>query len=389
MVYSPQYAGRSRFLAAWLTALGIALLLPAPAIQAQVPSVPSGAAKQPQTTGASKKQAAQAAEKKGTGEEKASEETAQKPAVDQPKRLILKDGSYQATVRWEDKGDRIRYLSAERYQWEEIPKDLIDWDATEKYYRKSHPTKEMKAAAEAKAKAEATAEEEEQRRTDSELDQTNPEVAPGLRLPDGKGVYLFDVFRSQPQLAELVQNSGEIKADRGKNILRAAINPLAKNKQKIELDGTRARIHAHIPDPVIYLNIDEEAAGDGGDLSQRFQIARMKVEKRSRVVGVIEFAFYSGTSQKADIVPAKVTRVGDSWVKVQPSGKLDPGEYAVVEMIGKDVNLFVWDFGVDPTAPENPPKWVPPPSDKDKKKDDRSLFRKILGIPADPQDEQP
>jgi hypothetical protein len=361
--------------------IGVALLTSAPPAQAQIPSVP----KQEQKTGAGKAQLPKAAADKGSeGGQQGTTENSQKPEDNQPKRLIMKDGSYQSTVRWEDKGDRIRYLSAERYQWEEIPKEMVDWDATEKFFRKSHPTREMKAAAEAEAKAEAAAEQEEERRTDAELDKTNPEVAPGVRLPDGKGVYLFDVFRSQPQLAELVQNGSQINADRGKNILRAAINPLAKNKEKIELDGTIARVNAHIPDPVIYLNIDDDqtAAAAGDDLAQRFQIARLKVEKHSRVVGVIEFALYSGTSQKTNVVPVKVSRVGESWVKVQPTEPLSPGEYALVEMIGKDVNLDVWDFGIDPTAPENPPKFVP--DNPDKKKDDgKSILQKIFRIPGD------
>jgi hypothetical protein len=355
-----------------------------------VPTVPKAAPKGAPSQAQSGKTAQQRPPEQ-TSQEAAPGVQAQLPQNDQPKRLILKDGSYQDTIRWEDKGDRIRYLSAERYDWEAIPKELVDWDATEKFYRKNHPTKEMKAAAEAKAKAVAAEEEEEQRREDAELDKNQPEIAPGVRLPEGKGVYLFDVFRGKPQLAEMVQSGSDIKADRGKNILRAAINPIAKNKEKIELDGTVARINAHIPDPVIFLNIDDDTASPASqaveDLANRFQIARLKVEKGSRVVGVIEFAFYSGTAQKTNVVPAKVSRVGNSWVKIQPAQHLSPGEYAVVEMIGKDVNLDVWDFGIDPAAPENPPKFIPDTPDKKKKDEEKgSLLRKILRIPDTPQD---
>src|SRR5437868_8579402 len=141
-------------------------------------------------------------------------------AQQRAKRLILKDGTYQTATKWDVQGDRVHYMSAERYQWEDMPSSLIDWEATKKYNDSlDEPDSNVKAV---------TAEDEKERAAE---EAASPAVAPGLRLPTGGGVLLLDQFNGQPQLDELMQTGGEINAQRTKNILRAAVNPVASAKQ--------------------------------------------------------------------------------------------------------------------------------------------------------------
>ena len=45
--------------------------------------------------------------------------------------LFLKDGTIQKVKEYQVVGDRVKYLSAERGEWEEIPKELVDFAKTE------------------------------------------------------------------------------------------------------------------------------------------------------------------------------------------------------------------------------------------------------------------
>lgn len=280
-------------------------------------------------------------------------------AQQNPRRLIMKDGTYQSTTQWEIKGDRVRYYSAERYDWEELPKDLVDWPATDKY------NSERAGVRDDDIKEIAKADEADERES--------PLVAPGLRLPNTGGVFLFDRFKSQPQLVELIQNGSELNKHMGRNILRSAINPLAlSSTQTIELKGLHARVQAHTGEPAIYLNIDtaDESQpqftqkADKDQQPNRYRIVRIEQKKDARIVGKLNIAMYGKVSQKESWIPATTSPLGD-WVKLTPSQPLPPGEYAVVELLDKkQINLFVWDFGVNPAAPQNPSAWIPKQPEK-------------------------
>jgi len=282
------------------------------------------------------------------------------------KRLILKDGSYQLVAKYEIKGERVRYYSAERGDWEEVPKSLVDWTATEKY------EKDRAAGGASPEASELDKELEAERKAD---EARSPHVAPGLQLPDEGGVLLLDNFQGQAQLDEIQQSGGKVNKNMKGNILRATINPIASAKQTVELPGTHARIQSHVTRPILFVNIasDSDASSkprqQGGPAEgaldpQRFKIVRMQTKEDKRIVGAIKIAVYGKVSQQQDLVPTQSEVMpGSNWAKITPTSALSPGEYAVVEILGKEgMNLYVWDFGVDPSAPANRDAWKPSPS---------------------------
>jgi hypothetical protein len=261
-------------------------------------------------------------------------------------RLILKDGSYQSVVKYEVQGNRVRYLSAERYEWEEVPASLVDWDATKKYA-------DDLASGKARVHTE-TAQEREEREAE---EANSPEIAPGLKLPGPGGVFLFENYNGKPEAAEILQNGSEINQSKKRSVLRSTINPAGAAKQVFELKGAHAQIQAHSGQPALYVDIDEGASDIAP--ADRFRIVRAEVKNGVRVIGNLKVSFTGKTSQETNFIPATVEKIGKGeWMKVIPGKELAPGEYALVEMLGPhEMNLYVWDFGVNPQAPANPNVW--------------------------------
>ena len=294
--------------------------------------------------------------------------TPQLPAQESTKRLILKDGSYQLATKWDIQRDRVHFYSAERYAWEDLPYSLVDWDATNKFNKENprglNPSLSADAIKQADAEEKAEREKEEAAR---------PLVAPGLRLPDTGGVFLLDHYKGQPQLVEVVQNGGELNKQTSKNIMRAIVNPIPTgSKQSIELKGTSARVQAHETSPAIYVDVTASSDISGSKKNEpspelnrpdRFKIIRVQAKKDARVVSNVKVSLLGKVSNQEDVVPAKAEVVSNGeWVKLTPEHPLAAGEYALVEMLDPTtINMFVWDFGVNPNAPANATAWTPQP----------------------------
>jgi flagellar motor protein MotB len=288
-------------------------------------------------------------------------------------RLILKDGTYQLVRKYEVVGDRVRYISIERSgDWEELPADLVDWDATRKWERDHAAQKEE--ASDAMKEAAAIDREEAAEREESKS--RRPEVAKGLELPDEDGVFALDTYEGNPELVEMLPSELDANAKTKHGL--STLNPMAGSKASLELDGTHAKVHFHINDPVIYLSLnardDAEQVvshamtvntGGAKDVASRkhgahsttsgFAIVRVDERRAIRIVGAIHMSPNGTVTQDEDVIPTKVEVLpGKHWLRITPAQQLTIGEYALVEIISpSDINQSVWDFRIDPQLGDN------------------------------------
>lgn len=313
------------------------------------------------------------------------------------RRLILKDGSYQLVTKYEVHGDRVRYLSTEREDWEEIPSSLIDWPATNKWNQDhapgAKPEEGQQSAAQTGAQngnqtgaqhggavnagaAEAAQIDREEQAARLDAKQRQPVVAPGLQLPDSDGVWVLDYFQGVPELLHLEQSQGDVNRDASHNVLRAAVDAFHGDQEPVRLAGQSARVRLHVDDPVIYVSVDnpqEEIEPDSalvvdtrGQSSipdknaysspdSRYAIVRLEVNPGERVIGAMRLRRLGMATQSVDVVPAAAEILpGRYWMKLTPKEPLTVGEYALMEILGPgQVNLDVWDFAVSPNSPEN------------------------------------
>jgi hypothetical protein len=288
-------------------------------------------------------------------------------------RLILKDGGYQIVMSYRIVGNMVRYVSAERGgAEEEIPVDLVDFDATHRW-EKQH-TQPSPADAD---NPHPPAIDPELLKEEADRAALTPEVAKDLRLPEEDSTLVLDTFRGTPELVPLAQTDSDLNRITGHNLLKAAVNPLAAAHPIVTLKGETSPVQLHVKDPVLYLRIGDEIVGEtagrplvvdthgatsnaqnepaGGSEKSQYVIVRADVRTGARVIASFRISLL-GTGQRQEDVIETTTELlpGGHWLKITPKEPLDFGEFALMEVISyKAVNLGVWDFGVHPVAAEN------------------------------------
>ena len=273
-------------------------------------------------------------------------------ALPHGKKLVLKDGNFQLVRSFERKGDRVRFFSLERNEWEEIPASMVDWEATAKAEAASE---EESAALLHKIHAQ-----EEAARIDAVMDvDASLQVAPGVFLPPGEGMFLI----AGKSVTPLAQVGSQVKTDK-KTFLKQVISPIpiVPGKRNVEIPGPKAEVRIHNgtlpefylreapPDPDRVESVQRSSRP--GESGPEVELLRATVKGKNRHLESIRSLFGQESSERKS-VPIQRWEIAATVFRFTLGEPLPPGEYALAEILPDGMNLFVWDFGVDASATAN------------------------------------
>jgi hypothetical protein len=239
-------------------------------------------------------------------------------------KLFKKDGDYHLVREYQVQGNRIRYFSTERGDWEEIPKDLVDLAKTEQQ-RKAHSEQLVK---------EARAQDEEDKAERAQ----QKEIA---SIPMEPGAY----FKPDEKIESLKQAEYQILTDKKRKTLQMISPlPIVPGKATVVIKGEHSGFVIHEGRPEFYLRLAKE---------ERFGIVRLTPKKGMRIVENIAIIAVSNENieERKQVETFEQQLMGNLY-KVWSEKPLPAGEYALMEFSGSedkvqnDIELLIWDFAV-------------------------------------------
>ena len=244
-------------------------------------------------------------------------------------KLYLKDGTHQVVREYDVRGDRVRYYSTERQDWEELPKELVDFARTE-----SEVTK----------KASARVEEDKLIAAEDKVEKE--ERARMARIPADPGVY----FEVAEEMKALKAAESKFVTNRKRSILKVMSPlPIVNGKATVEIDGEHSAFVVYGKRPEFYFRLSDD---------ESFNFFKLTPAKGTRVVEKVTIAAVVNEKVEEPIViDAFRQQLADRLFKMWPTTDLEPGEYALVQYTEGKMNLQIWDFRVEaePTVASSPP----------------------------------
>ena len=262
---------------------------------------------------------------------KASAPPAQIPvALPKGKKLILTDGTFQLAREYTVEGERVRYWSVERSQWEEIPTTLVDWDATRK-------AEAQQAAQDVELKAKIHASQMAQLTKEIDVDRSL-EIKPGLFLPDEVGLYALD---RNNLIRNMKQSEAVVKTSTGRQVEKIISGvSLIPGKQTMEIPGEHAAMRLNTAEPEFFMRPADRR-------EPRFRLLRAQIKGGHRLIDTISIRFTGEEKHNTTEIEVQTWTPATGVFRYTVDQRLEPGEYAFVEMTPDGISGYVWDFGID------------------------------------------
>lgn len=245
-------------------------------------------------------------------------------------KLMLKDGTFELVSEYEIQGDRVRYYDVDSAQWEVIPTAIVDWEAT----KKEEAQKEKSQTALLKK---VEKQEDEQRAVPTLDIDASLEVAPGIFLPQGEGLFVFN-GKSVTQLPQAQTSSQVSKSHFVERILVPV--PIIPSRHTVEIPGEHSKIRLESQQPEFYLRTE-------GNTEPDVLLIRAKVHHGDRHIMNLD-SLMGQERSSSDTLAMQTWVVAKGVYRYTLAEKLPRGEYVIVEMLpNQGMSMYVWDFGVN------------------------------------------
>ncbi len=241
-------------------------------------------------------------------------------------KLFLKDGGFHLVREYQIQGDRVRFYSTERSQWEEMPTALVDLDKTQREQKARQQEKQQEAR--------------EENEEDQAVREQRREIA---SIPKDPGGY----YNQDGQVKALKLADYQVITDKKRKAIQMLSPiPLVPGKASVVIKGSHSTFVVNEPRPNFYMRLAKE---------ERFGIIRLTPKKDARVVENIAIIAVSKQAiEERKQMDTFEQQLADGLYKVWPEKPLEPGEYALVEYADtedqQDIELLVWDFAVSGAA---------------------------------------
>jgi hypothetical protein len=234
-------------------------------------------------------------------------------------KLYLKDGTFHVVREYKVEGDRVRYYSVERSDWEEIPVDLLDLKRTE--------TENAAHAAKIEEEAKIITEEDKARR------EQEKEI---MKIPQDPGAYMVE----NNQLRIFKAAESKVHTNKGRSVLKVLSPvPFVSGKATVEVDNPHSLNIVKDSRPEIYLQLSAD---------ERYGIIKLTPKGEVRIADRLSIVpVTKEVIDDIDEVPVFRKQLSENYLyKIWPEQPMENGEYAVVQFTPGKTNMQIWDFAV-------------------------------------------